>query len=302
MTQDATWLEDRLEGHGRPVLIDGGMGTELQKAGVPMHGKVWSGRAVLSDPDSVRQVHEDFIRAGAEVIITNTFATARHMLEPGGLGEHVEAINTDAVKLAQQARDNSAERPVAIVGAICEWSFMSESDWNTPEAVGRSVREQANLLSAAGVDVLALEMCERSEFSAVAIEAASETNLPLWIGISAMKHKDVDGLSSFSYSDRSFDDLVQVLSKYPAMVLNVMHTPVADVDEALRIVRKHWAGPIGVYPDSGFFMMPNWQFVDVIEPQDLAQAVKRWVDDGVRMVGGCCGLGPEHIAAMRTVL
>ena len=49
-------------------------------------------------------------------------------------------------------------------------------------------------------------------------------------------------------------------------------------------------------------MMPNWQFVDVIEPQDLAQAVKRWVDDGVRMVGGCCGLGPEHIAAMRAVL
>ena len=302
MTKSATWLEDRLNGQGEPIVIDGGTGTELQEIGVPMHGKVWSGRAVLSDPDSVRQVHEAFIRAGADAIITNTFATARHMLEPGGLGEHVEAINTNAVKLAQQARDNTAGRHVAIVGSICEWTAMKESDWNTPEAVGRSVREQAKLLSAAGVDALALEMCERVEFSVATVEAASETSLPLWIGMSAKTHADVDGLSTFDYADRSFDELVRGLSKYSAMAMNIMHTPMPDVDAALSIVRKHWDGAVGVYPDSGYFIMPNWQFVDLIEPQDLADAAKRWVGDGVRMVGGCCGLGPEHIAAVRAVL
>jgi homocysteine S-methyltransferase len=277
------------------------MGSELQKAGVPMHDKVWSGRAVLSDPDSVRRVHEDFIRAGAEVIISNTFACGRHMLEPGGLGGHVEEINTKAVELAFQARDNAAVRPVAIVGSICEWTFVEESEWNTPEAVGRAVREQAKLLSTAGVEVLALEMCERSEFSAAAVEAASETDLPLWIGVSGRRRKDAKDLTSFSYADRGFDELVRVVSKYPAMAINIMHTPVPDVDEALRIVREHWDGPIGIYPEAGYFIMPNWQFVDVIEPQDLAEAAKRWVGDGVRMVGGCCGLGPEHIAAMCAV-
>jgi homocysteine S-methyltransferase len=302
MTESASWLEERLNGQGRPVLIDGGTGTELQKAGVPMHDKAWSGRAVLSDPDAVRQVHEDFIRAGAEVIITNTFAAARHMLEPGGLGDHVEAINTNAVKLAKQARDNAAECPVAIVGSICEWTFVEESEWNTPEAVDRSVREQANLLSAAGVEVLALEMCERSEFSAAAIEAASEAGLPLWIGMSATRHKDSDVLTAFGYTDRAFDELARAMSKYPVMALNIMHTPVPDVDEALRIVRKHWDGPVGVYPEAGHFIMPNWQFIDVIEPQELAETVRHWVGDGVRMVGGCCGLGPEHISAMRAVL
>ena len=302
MTTRATWFEDRLNGRGKPIVIDGGTGTELQKIGVTMHDKVWTGCAVLSDPDSVRQVHENFIRAGAEALITNTFATARHMLEPGGLGEHVETINTNAVKLAQQARDNAAECPVAIVGSICEWTFMKGSDWNTPEAVGLSVREQAKLLSAAGVDALALEMCGRVEFSVVAVEAALETGLPLWIGMSAKRHKDVEGLSTFDYAGRSFDELVRVLSKYSAVMLNIMHTPVPDVHEALSIVRRHWDGPVGVYPEAGFFIMPNWQFVDVIEPQDLAEAAKRWVGDGVRMVGGCCGLGPEHIAAMRAVL
>jgi homocysteine S-methyltransferase len=223
------------------------------------------------------------------------------MLEPGGLGGHVEEINTKAVELAFQARDNAAVRPVAIVGSICEWTFVEESEWNTPEAVGRAVREQAKLLSTAGVEVLALEMCERSEFSAAAVEAASETDLPLWIGVSGRRRKDAKDLTSFSYADRGFDELVRVVSKYPAMAINIMHTPVPDVDEALRIVREHWDGPIGIYPEAGYFIMPNWQFVDVIEPQDLAEAAKRWVGDGVRMVGGCCGLGPEHIAAMCAV-
>ena len=116
MASQADWLIERLNGRGDPIVIDGGMGTQLEKDGVPMHGKVWSGEAVLSNPDAVRRVHEDFIRAGAEVIITNTFAAGRHMLEPGGLGEHVETINTNAVRLAQEACKNAAEHPTPILG------------------------------------------------------------------------------------------------------------------------------------------------------------------------------------------
>jgi homocysteine S-methyltransferase len=275
------------------------MGTQLEKAGVAMHGKVWSGEAVLSNPDIVRCVHEDFIRAGAEVIFTNTFAAGRHMLEPGGFGEHVATINTNAVRLAQQARDNAAECPVAILGSICEWAFMNASDWNTPETVGKSVREQARLLHAAGVDALALEMCERVEFSIATVEAAMETGLPLWIGVSAQRHKGANEIATFDYADRGLDELVRALAKYPAMAMNIMHTPVPDVAEALGVIRQHWNGPVGVYPESGFFSMPNWQFVDVIAPQALAEAAQGWVREGVRMVGGCCGLGPEHIAALR---
>ncbi len=263
-----------------------------------MHGKVWSGEAVLSNPDAVRRVHEDFIRAGAEAIITNTFAAGRHMLEPGGLGEHVEAINTNAVRLAQEACNNAAERPIPILGSICEWTFMEESRWNTPEAVGQSVREQAGLLQAAGVDALALEMCERVEFSIAKVEAAMETGLPLWIGISAQHHKGAPEIATFDYADRSLDELVRALAKYPAIAMSIMHTPVPDVAEALDVVRRHWSGPVGVYPESGYFRMPNWQFVDVIAPEMLAEAALGWVSDGVRMVGGCCGLGPEHIVAL----
>ena len=87
---------------GDVLLIDGGMGTELQRRGVPMDKVAWSGAAVLTHPDAVRETHEDYIRAGAKVIITNTFGSTRQMLEPAGYGDQVEAINRGAVELALQ--------------------------------------------------------------------------------------------------------------------------------------------------------------------------------------------------------
>jgi len=302
MSNKTTWLEKRIGGEGPPVIIDGGTGTLLQQSGVSMDDKVWSGRAVLTNPEAVQQAHEAFIKAGAEVIITNTFAAARHMLEPGGLGQQVEEINRNAVKLAFQARDHVAEEPVAIVGSICEWAPTDDSRWHQPKAVGESVREQADLLAEAGVDLIALEMCEEIELSVAATEAALETGLPVWIGMSAKTHQGCDHLSVFDTAAFDFESLVKALADYPAMMMNIMHTPITDVDEALTLTRKYWQGPIGVYPESGYFIMPDWQFVDIIEADALAALAEGWVIDGVRLVGGCCGLGPAHIAALRREL
>ena len=302
MSNDSSWLQGRLNGAGKPVVIDGGMGTLLEQSGVPMDGKVWSGRAVLTHPDAVLQAHEAYITAGAEVIIANTFAAARHMLEPGGLGDHVRDINLNAVRLAQQARDNVATESVAIAGSICEWAPTDDPKWHTPEAVGVSTREQAEILVQAGVDFIALEMCEQIDFSVAAIDAALEFGLPICIGVSAQTHRNRSFLSVFDYQELDFESLVKSLAGYPSMMMNIMHTPIPDVDEALSIVKQYWNGPLGIYPESGYFTMPNWQFVDVIEPDDLAGLAQNWIDDGARMVGGCCGLGPAHIAALRQAL
>lgn len=299
MNEDVSWLKKRISGDGPPVVIDGGMGTQLEKSGVPMDGKVWSGRAVLSHPHIVRQVHEDFIAAGAEVIIANTFASARHMLEPAGLGEQVKEINLNAVKLAQEARNRAAQEPVAIAGSICEWAPTDDLKWHTPEAVGSSTKEQAELLAEAGVDLIALEMCEQLDFSVAAIEAALDIGLPIWIGMSAQTHKGCRTLSVFDYAELDFESLVKGLSEFPAMLMNIMHTPVSDVDNAIGVVKNYWDGPIGIYPESGYFKMPNWQFIDVIETDKFAQCAKNWINNGARLIGGCCGLGPDHIATVR---
>jgi S-methylmethionine-dependent homocysteine/selenocysteine methylase len=78
-------VQERLDA-GEVLILDGAMGTELQRRGVPMDDVAWDAAALATHPDLVREVHEDYIKAGADVIITNTFATARHVLEPAGMG------------------------------------------------------------------------------------------------------------------------------------------------------------------------------------------------------------------------
>ena len=111
-----TSLHDRISA-GDIVVIDGGMGTELERRGVPMHAETWAGAALVEHPDAVVDVHADFIRAGAEVIITNTFGASPHMLQAMGYGERAEAIIRGSVDLARRARDRVG-RDVAIAGSI----------------------------------------------------------------------------------------------------------------------------------------------------------------------------------------
>ncbi len=302
MAEDSDWLQQRLGGQGPPIIIDGGMGTELQRRGVALDQRIWSAGAILARPEVVRAAHEAYIEAGAEVILTNSFASGRHMLEPGGFGDRVESINRRAVELALEARRATANRPVAIAGSICEWVHADDSRWSSPAALAESVTEQASLLVEAGVDLLALEMCQHRQLTQAAITALCDFDLPLWLGFSARRFDGRDSMSVFDYPERDFAELVEIATDAPAMLCNIMHSPVTDIPEAVEILRRHWSGPVGVYPESGYFTMPDWHFVDIIEPADLLDHARQWVATGVRAVGGCCGLGPEHVAALSTGL
>ena len=77
-------------------------------------------------------------------------------------------------------------------------------------------------------------------------------------------------------------------------VVAIMHTLNEDTPQALREVTRRWSGPVGAYPHSREFIMPNWQFIDMISAADFATEAERWLDLGARLVGGCCGIGPEH--------
>ena len=290
------WLDDRLAA-GKTLIIDGAMGSELQARGVPMHGKAWSGAAVLTHPGIVRRIHMDYIRAGARVIIANTFASGRHMLEPAGLGDQVEKANRLAVDLAKEARDQAAEDPVAIAGSLCEWAH-DDSQWVEPAHLHVSLKEQALLLAEAGVDLIALEMCESDTASHLAVEAALETGLPVWLGLSCRRHPEEGKLVSFDPPHIEFEPLVRKLTAYDVAMVNLMHSPFEDTGEGLKVIKRHWQGPLGAYPESGYFKMPNWQFVDIIEPDDLVHEAKAWLEAGVQMLGGCCGLGPNHVQAL----
>ena len=283
------------------MILDGAMGTELQARGVPMDGEVWSAKALLTHADAVQKLHEDYIRVGADIIITNTFSASRNMLGPTALGDKVREINLRAVELARRARDQSAgARDVWIAGAISPMATGGGTK-RLPgiDEAARNFREQAELLAKAGVDVILLEMLRDVAYASAAVDAAASAGLPVWVGFSCRQKSGTLVMHPVMDEPIPFRDVIGPILARGGSLVAVMHTEVHDTTPGLEMVRKSWSGPLGAYPNSGYFTMPNWQFVDIISPEAFLGEAARWVASGVQVVGGCCGIGPDHIRMLK---
>jgi len=295
---------------GELVIIDGGMGSQLQAEGVPMDDVAWSARANLEQPDVVQRVHEAYIRAGAEVIIANTFAASRAGLEPAGLGDRVAEANRSAVGAALRAREAAATRPVAVAGSMSSFCpvAMDAGDAGSPLGGAASedprfpgladFREQAQLLAEAGADLIALEMIEARGYGRAALQAAAETGLPVWLGISPDRRDD-GSLGTFRElgDGDSFEDLLRALVDPVPAAVTVMHCDPEVIPDAIDIIRAHFGGPIGAYAENGSWAPPNWVF-DGLTPDQYLQHAIAWADRGAQLIGGCCGTGPGHIQVL----
>jgi homocysteine S-methyltransferase len=161
--------------------------------------------------------------------------------------------------------------------------------------------ELVGIQKASGVDLIILEMMYHPGRTRLAVEAALAIGLPVWFGLSARRAAD-GGVIAFDYlEERPVDDIASLIPANGVDVAGCMHTGSEIVAEALEAVRRHFAGPLMAYPDSGYFEMPDWQFVDVIAPARLEEFYREWVAAGVQVIGGCCGLTVEHIEAAARV-
>jgi S-methylmethionine-dependent homocysteine/selenocysteine methylase len=265
-----------------------------------MDDAAWCGVANLEYGEVARDIHADYIRAGAGVVIANTFSTDRLRLGDAGIADRVEEVNRKAVGAALEARA-AVDRPDVVVAGSLSRAAAFTID-GAARRVDRSTllevySEQARILADAGADLIALEMISALDHGEAALEAARSVGLPIWLGMSV--EKTADGrLEGWQGNGVLFDDLVQGLAAPDLAALMVMHTDVADVDDAVDAVFRRWDGPVGVYPHVGSFVPPSWQFDERFTPADLVAHAQRWVDKGVRIVGGCCGLGPSYIEAL----
>ena len=294
---------------GDVIVIDGGTGTEIQRRGVAMDGDTWCAEANIGAPDVVRDVHTSYVDAGAELLIANTYATSPLLFDHLGRGDDVERIDRIAVGLAQQAADGrvpiggsiSVMRPVVAGGGRSE----IYRNW-TEERARELYRRKAETMAAAGADVLVMEMMRDTDYSVWATEAAVATGLPVWVGIAVERPAEIAshgspvgaGLVGSGRPECTAEAIVDALAGLGPDLVAIMHSSPIDTGPALDLVRSRTNVRLGVYPESGFFEMPDWRFVDIIDVDDLVARTAGWIEQGARVVGGCCGISPDHIAAL----
>ena len=294
-------VKERLDG-GEVLLLDGAISTEIEKRGVPMDQLVWSGLGSKIGSETLLEVHKDYIRAGADVITTNTFSSARHSLAAAGQGEATREINAMAVSLARQAVDEASEgRTVLVAGSISPFGAYNEilGHESPPiDLLKESYREQAEILAEEGVDLFLLEMLRDVERASVIVEAALATGISVWSGFSSevKAGKPVMPLGEYAIADgATFEEMLGSVMALGGDMAIVMHSEVEFIAPTLEVMKEKWAGPLGAYAHSGYWARPNWNFDAVISPEDYLNAARGWVEAGARLIGGCCGIGPEHI-------
>jgi homocysteine S-methyltransferase len=289
---------------GEVVILDGGTGSEIQRRGVPMDGEVWCSVANRTHPDKVRETHVAYIDAGADVITANTFASSPLLFNALKRDAEVAELDALALRIARDAVDSAAGgRPVAIAGSFSTMRPVAkggdrtqkQKEWTFKQAQPL-FRAKAEALAAAGCDLIIMEMMRDVDYSLWATEAAVATGLPVWVGISVERRED-GKLAGFHRHEWTLEDIVSSLMVTGARACLIMHTRIDDTADALALAKAAWAGPLGAYPESGVFKMPEWQFEDV-SAEDYVEFCRRWRRLGASILGGCCGLGPEHIAAL----
>ncbi len=280
--------------NGERILIDGTTGTGIERRGVPQLENPWNGGGALSHPDDLRSVHEDYIREGAEIVISNTFGTLRHALRDAGVEHQFETLNRRGVELAMEAGERMQAPDVLVAGGISYWSW--SGNWPSPADLRTSTEEEASIMAEAGADLLMLEMMVDIDRMLVTLDAAQASGLPVWVGLSCKP----DGSDAMTLLRGGLlAEALEAIKGKNVPLVSIMHTEVEHIDACLDIVADRWSGPVGVYAHSARWVDGVCFFDVTVSPEDYAAHAESWLERGVQVIGGYCGLGVDHINALK---
>jgi S-methylmethionine-dependent homocysteine/selenocysteine methylase len=287
---------------GRVLTLDGGTGSELRRRGLELSDACWSASVNVGHGALLETIHRDYIAAGADVITANTFGTTRFVLEAAGLADEFAAINRAAIAAARAAA-NDAARPVFVAASLsCMPPRFDRSAYPPPAVEYGAYRELAELFADAGVDLVLLEMLQSAPHAALACRAARESGLPFVAGMSCRlspgRPRGSGTLVAFDDDSLLFDPVLHAVLEFAPDAIAIMHSPLDAIPPALELLRSRWQGPIGAWAEIPYPEDPEGDGTGRLAPADYAAAARTWIDRGARLVGGCCGTTPAHIAAL----
>jgi homocysteine S-methyltransferase len=281
-------LHDLIADHGVHVF-DGAMGTMLYGKGFFLN--VCYDELCVKHPELVREVHEGYVRAGAELLETNTFGANPIKLAAYGLADDTETINRAAAALAREAAGGRA----SVVGAIGPLGIRIEPFGPTSRADARALfARQVSGLLAGGVDGFILETFSDTDEIRAALEAVrASCELP----VVAQMTVGTDGLTHYGTDPDTF---AKLLTEWGADVIGVnCSVGPAGVLEAVEKLVKATDRPISAQPNAGLPKDVGDRKIYLASPEYMANYARRMIEAGARFVGGCCGTTPEHIKKIR---
>ena len=289
----------------KPILLDGGMGQEIYNRGGKGGYGEWAAAALHEDPQLVREIHLDYIRAGADVITANSYGTTRARMAAVGEADRFEALLRAAGELAAAAREAGGRADVRIATSLppLEASYVNQFQLSYEETSAQFA-EMMDLLDPY-VDIYLGETLSTSFEARAFLAAAQGRGKPVWLALTLEDHGGTD-----LRGGEALADVIELAREYAPDALLINCCTPDSVLAALPILQSGGI-PFGGYAN-GFVEIPAaWDerggVMQLETRQDLSPAayaadVARWIEGGAAIVGGCCETGPAHIARLRQLI
>jgi len=289
----------------RPLIVDGGLATELAARGMTLHPRLWSAGVFLDRPEEVERLHRDYIEAGAEILISASYQMSYEGLEREGWSHAsvAEALR-GSVSIARAAASD-ADRPILVAASVGAYGATradgSEYHGDYGLDLGTLVafhRERLNVLETSGADLLAVETIPSLDEARAIHALLTESDGPqAWVSFSCRDGKRIGDGTPLSRAARLLDSCQRVVA------IGVNCTDPRHVSELIDAIREGSDKRIIVYPNSGErwdATTRSWQGETAGGP--FLELAAEWATKDVWAVGGCCRVGPETIRELATLL
>ncbi len=272
------------------TILSGAFGTELQRRGFPTNLPLWSAGANLSAPQLVQEIHADYLRAGANLITTNTFRTNIRTWQRIGKRPLAKESTKRAIEHAVKTRNKI--NPKALVGG----SITTVEDCYSPNLVPARAEleeehgEMVEYFAGEGLDFIILETMNTLLETEVLLAAAKPNGLPVWVSFVTNPAGDL-------LSGERLEDAVALAKQFDVEAILLNCRPPLVIQAAADKLVANYSGVKGIYanghgePSDGL----GWKFHENITPKTYLEHAKHWAKQGFSIIGGCCGTTPEYI-------
>lgn len=275
-----------------PIVLDGATGTELERRGFVTRLPLWSAAALTDAPELVEAIHRDYVAAGARLLVANTFRTNVRTLRAAGRLDDGPELNRQAVELARRAA--GCDRGIFVAASVAPVEDCYHPERTPGEDTLRAEHAQMmSWLQAAAPDFIWIETMGTIREAGIAAIAAADAGLP--VAVSFITRADGALLSG-----EPLADAVAAIEPCDPLAVGLNCVPPTGLTANLARLRPLTDRPLAAYAHiNNAVPTPGWTFAEFASPEEYARHARDWLALGVRLIGGCCGTTPAHIAALR---
>ncbi len=282
------------------TLLDGGMGQELVRRSGKTPSPLWSTQVMLETPELVEQLHLDFIRAGSKIITVNSYTATPERLADNGQGDNFEALQQAAFDVAKNAKERSGESDILIAGCLPPLVASYHPEIAPEESI--SIAHYRSIVNAQkDVDLFICETMASVSEARYAATAALESGKPVWVALTLD-----DGQPACLRSGEPWQDAADTLEEMGVDALLLNCSRPESIDEIWEDFSSSCTVPVGAYAN-GFTsvtdLKPGGTVASLetrldLGPDAYAAFAMKWIEQGATIIGGCCEVGPDHIAKL----